>query len=164
MGRSRTPGSNGASGQTPSLPEPNPGNLPLLEYLKQNPAADPVHQLLYAVLHTRKTLDRIDRTIRRDLRRTRGNPDPLFFSPVGKQLLEWQTQLRTQLGMLAKYYIGLGIEERQTRVIEDWSNILLPFIQNLMDDPDLALDRRQREKMPAVVERHLRVLERSDSA
>lgn len=128
--------------------------------LQNKPDADPIQQLLYATLHARRALDRIDRTIKQDLRRTKGQPDPLHFTPIGQTLSSQQHALRTQLGTLAKSYIGLGIEERQTKVIEDWSNILLPFITNLMDDPDLALSRRQRERMPLVVERHLKVLER----
>lgn len=139
----------------------SPSNEPLtLANLQANPNADPIRQLLYAVLHTRRALDRVDRSIAKDLKRIPNSPDPLLFTPVGQSLAHYQNQLRQQLGILAKSYIGLGIEERQTRVIEDWSNILLPFVTALMDDPDLALSRAQREKIPAVVERHLRVLER----
>lgn len=131
-----------------------------LANLQANPNADPIRQLLYSVLHARRALDRLDRSIHVDLKRKRGSPDPLFFTPVGQQMHEYQHHLRAQLGILAKSYIGLGIEERQTKVIEDWSNILLPFITALMDDPDLALSKAQRERIPGVVERHLRVLER----
>jgi hypothetical protein len=133
-----------------------------LAALQATPDADPIRQLLYAVLHNRRALDRLDRSIRKDLKRERGMPDPLFFTPVGQTLHEYQHQLRTQLGTLSKAYIALGIEERQTRIVEDWSNILLPFITSLMDDPDLALSRRQRETIPVVIERHLRVLERPE--
>ncbi|HWI69953.1 MAG TPA: hypothetical protein VNS88_16550, partial [Nitrospiraceae bacterium] len=87
-------------------------------------------------------------------------PDPLHATPQGQYLARQALETRRQLGYLAKQYIALGIEERQTRVIEDWSQILLPFIQQVIDDPDLALSRRQRERMPMVVERHLRALER----
>ena len=133
------------------------------------PDADPIKQLLYATLHARMTLDRIDRSIKRDLHRgpkqtingtTVKAPDPLHATPQGQYLARQQLEVRRQLGYLAKQYIALGIEERQTRVIEDWSQILLPFIQQVIDDPDLALSRRQRERMPMVVERHLRALER----
>lgn len=131
-----------------------------LASLQANPDADPIRQLLYSCLHARRALDRIDRSITKDFKRVKGSPDPLYFTPIGQQMVNYQHSVRHQLGILAKAYIGLGIEERQTKVIEDWSNILLPFITALMDDPDLALSRAQRERIPAVVERHLRVLER----
>jgi len=135
-------------------------NQAALSYLKQRPDADPIKQLLYATLHARRSLDRIDRSIKKDLHRSTPNaPDPLYFTPIGQNLAAEQTVIRRQLGFLAKQYISLGIEERQTRVIEDWSNILLPFVTALMDDPDLHLSRRQRDKVPMVVERHLRMLE-----
>lgn len=146
----------GASDQAPKKQELTLANL------QANPNADPIRQLLYATLHSRRALDRIDRTIKQDLKRAPGMPDPLFFTPIGQALHEYQHQVREQLARLAKAYIALGIEERQTRVVEDWSNILLPFITALMDDPDLALSRAQRERIPGVVERHLRVLERSN--
>jgi hypothetical protein len=133
-----------------------------LQALAQFPNADPVKQLLYAVLHSRQALDRLDKAVRKQLKRQKGAPDPLYFTPVGQSLADAQHRTRAQLGILAKQYIALGIEERQTRVIEDWSNILLPFVTQLMDDPDLALTRRQREKVPMVVERHLRTLERPE--
>lgn len=124
------------------------------------PNADPIKQLLYATLHARAALDRLDHAIKRDLKRQKHAPDPLFFTPIGQALHAQQHATRRQLGDLAKQYIALGIEERQTKVIEDWSAILLPFVTALMDDPDLALTRRQREKVPLVVERHIRTLER----
>jgi hypothetical protein len=133
-----------------------------LANLKQNPNADPVRQLLYAALHARRSLDRLDRSIRKDLKREKGKPDPLFFLPIGQQLVEYQFKIRHQLGYIAKQYVSLGIEERATRMIEDWAAILLPFITALMDDPDLALSRAQREKLPSVVERHLRTMEQAD--
>jgi hypothetical protein len=132
-----------------------------LDLLRRFPNADPIKQLLYATLHARASLDRIDRSIRKSLsRQGKGAPDPLHFTPVGLNLLKEQADTRKQLGYLAKQYIALGIEERQTRVIEDWSAVLLPFVTALMDDPDLNLTSKQRQAMPEVIERHLRVLER----
>src|SRR5262249_2673542 len=131
--------------------------------LQRFPNADPIKQLLYATLHARRSLDRIDRAIKKSLsRQGKSAPDPLHFTPLGQQLAKEQLDTRGQLGYLAKQYIALGIEERQTRVIEDWSNVILPFVTALMDDPDLALTRKQRAAVPEVVERHLRVLERPD--
>lgn len=133
-----------------------------LQVLKQRPDANPVAQLLYATLHARRQLDRIDRAIKKQLRREKGAPDPLFFTPVGQQLAQAAHATRSQLGALAKQYIALGIEERQTKVMEDWAAVLLPFVTALMDDPDLALTRKQRDKLPAVIEKHVRVLERPE--
>jgi hypothetical protein len=159
---------------------PHRSNAPALSLatLGEHPNADPVVQLLYAVLHARGILDRLDESIQRlhdqpqvnpttgeplTRRQARNMPDPLFFNPIGRQLFDYQHLLRGQLGSLAKQYVSLGIEERQTKVIEDWSNILLPFITALMDDPDLQLSRHQRHLLPQIVERHLRVLERPDA-
>lgn len=141
------------------------------QLLEQLPNADPIKQLLYATLHARQALDRIDRAIKKDLHRGKPQtiagqtikaPDPLHATPSGQYLQRQQLEVRRQLGYLAKQYIALGIEERQTRIVEDWSNILLPFVQAITDDPDLALSRRQRDRMPMVVERHLRSLERPE--
>lgn len=137
--------------------------------LEQLPDADPIKQLLYATLHARQALDRIDRAIKKDLHKGQPQtingtrikaPDPLHATPQGQYLQRQQLEVRRQLGFLAKQYIALGIEERQTRVIEDWAAVMLPFIQAVTDDPDLALSRRQRDRMPMVVERHLRALEK----
>jgi hypothetical protein len=153
---------------TPPSNKPNKAPGPDIQeatfrILEQYPDADPIKQLLYATFHARRQLDRLDKAVKKNLHRQgKGAPDPLFFTPVGQSLAEAQHRTRSQLGALAKQYIALGIEERQTRVIEDWSQILLPFITALMDDPDLALSRRQRDKVPMVVERHLRVLERPE--
>lgn len=151
-----------------ALPQPTPGQPIRLDqqtraFLQARPDADPIRQLLYATLHARATLDRLDRTIKKDLKRqSKQAPDPLFFTPIGQHLAHTQHLTRGQLGALAKQYVALGIEERQTKVIEDWATVLLPFIQALMDDPDLHLTRRQRNVMPAVIERNLRVLERPE--
>lgn len=140
-----------------------PPEAPSFSVLKSHPDADPVKQLLYATFHARRQLDRIDRAIKKTLKaKGKGAPDPLFFTPVGQQLAHAAHVTRSQLGALAKQYIALGIEERQTKVMEDWAAVLLPFITALMDDPDLALTRRQRNVLPDVVERHVRTLERPE--
>lgn len=130
-----------------------------------NPAAQPITQLLYAALHARRNLDRIDEAItnsieplRKEAQRTR-EPDPLFFTPLGRALTSDQYQAREQLARISKQYIALGIEERQLQVFEDWSNLLLPLLTQLLDDPDLHLTRRQRQIAPTVIERHLTALE-----
>jgi aminoglycoside phosphotransferase (APT) family kinase protein len=148
--------------QTPAQIQAQARLAQTLAVLQQIPDADPVKQLLYSTLHARHALDRLDKAIRRDLKRQKGAPDPLFFTPVGQAIHAQQHATRRQLGDLAKQYIGLGIEERQTRVIEDWANVILPFVTAFADDPDLALSRRQREKLPMVVERHLRLIERPE--
>lgn len=144
-----------------------------------DPQAQPVAQLLFATLSARQTLDRINQEIDRVVpllleqqerqdawRRMEGDPpdntprlDPLFSTPLGQKLLDLQHNTRGQLGHLARQYISLGIEERQIKVFEEWSNLLLPLLSALLDDSDLALTRDQRRKAPEIIERHLAVLE-----
>lgn len=145
-----------------TIPQQRPQDDLSFKSLKSNPNADPIRQLLYAALHGRRALDRLDRSIRQDLKRVKGKPDPLFFTPPGQWMSKYQTDLRNQLAAIAKQYVALGIEERQTRMIEDWASVLLPFLTALQDDPDLALSRAQKERFPLVVERHLRIMEARD--
>jgi hypothetical protein len=132
-----------------------------LERLQRDPQADPITQLLYATLHTRAALDRLDQAITRDfdIPTDPRDPDQLFSHPTGRSLFEYQAQLREQLHRIAKSYVALGIEERQIKQIEDWSNVLLPLFTALMEDPNLRLTRRQRRELPAAAERALAVLE-----
>jgi hypothetical protein len=129
------------------------------------PEAQPIHQLLYAALHARKALDLVDQAITRHIEPLRqqaaitGEPDPLFFTPIGRQLTQDQFNAREQLARIAKQYIALGIEERQLQVFEDWSNLLVPLLTQLLDDPDLHMTRRQRLQAPAVIQRHIAALE-----
>lgn len=149
-----------------------------------DPAAQPVAQLLFATLSARQTLDRINAEIDRVVpilqeqyarsqawKRMDGDPepegpllDPLFSTPLGQKLIDLQHNARGQLGHLARQYVSLGIEERQIKVFEEWSNLLLPLLSALLDDPDLALTRDQRRKAPDVIERHLAVLEPPSSS
>lgn len=155
----------GHAGQTPYVPVQgtSTAEAPSFAVLKSHPDADPVRQLLYATFHARRQLDRIDRAIKKQLKKQgKHAPDPLFFTPVGQQLAQAAHATRGQLAALAKQYIALGIEERQTKVMEDWAAVLLPFVTALMDDPDLALTRKQRDRLPDVVERHVRMLERPE--
>ena len=159
------PQGQGATGSAPYGQQHSPATTepPSLAILKSHPEANPVAQLLYATLHARRQLDRIDKAIRTQLRRNgKHAPDPLFFTPIGQALAEAQHRTRGQLASLAKQYIALGIEERQTKVMEDWAAVLLPFVTALMDDPDLQLTRKQRDTLPQVIERHVRQLERPE--
>jgi hypothetical protein len=136
-----------------------------------DPAAQPVAQLLFATLNARQALDQVEGEINRLIPRLREKtraieeesgqilPDPLYGSPMGQALENHRTVLRTQLGNLARQYISLGIEERQIKVFEEWSNLLLPLLNALLNDPDLALSRAQRRVVPDVVQRHLAQLE-----
>jgi len=144
-----------------------------------DPQAQPVAQLLFATLSARQTLDKINAEIDRvvpilkeqyarsqawkqldgDAEPEEPILDPLFSTPLGQKLLDLQHNTRGQLGHLARQYISLGIEERQIKVFEEWSNLLLPLLSSLLDDPDLALTRDQRRKAPDIIERHLAVLE-----
>jgi hypothetical protein len=137
-----------------------------LERLQRDPQADPITQLLYATLHTRAALDRLDHAIDQGFQIPDhpDDPDQLFYSPSGKALFEYQAQLREQLHRIAKSYVALGIEERQIKQIEDWSNVLLPLFTALMEDPNLRLTRRQRRELPAAAERALAVLEAPKAA
>jgi hypothetical protein len=132
-----------------------------LERLRRDPQADPITQLLYSTLHTRQALDRLDLAIDRAFPEPDDprDSDEFYFNPTGKGLFEFQAQLREQLARLASKYVSLGIEERQIKQIEDWSNILLPLFTALMEDPNLRLTRRQRRELPAAAERALTVLE-----
>lgn len=161
MGAGKGHGGTHSGQSTPNNGQPTLSEATLAA-LSAHPNADPVKQLLYATLHARAQLDRIDKAVRKQLKRQKGAPDPLFFTPLGQQLADAQHKVRQQLGTLAKQYIALGIEERQTRIIEDWSSVLLPFVTAVMDDPDLALTRRQRASLPQVIERHVRTLERAE--
>jgi hypothetical protein len=132
-----------------------------LERLRNEPQADPITQLLYATLHTRQALDRLDQAINRSFAEPTDprDEDALYYTPTGKGLFEYQAQLREQLHRIAKSYVSLGIEERQIKQIEDWSNVLLPLFTALMEDPNLKLTRAQRRELPAAAERALAVLE-----
>jgi hypothetical protein len=146
-----------------------------------DPQAQPVAQLLYATLQTRRALDEVMMEITRlmpllreeqrernemlgSFRQVNTDPDPLYGTSIGQALESHRTQLRGQLAHLARQYIALGIEERQIKVFEEWSNLLLPLLSSLLDDPDLALSRAQRRKAPEVIERHLKQLEPPDKS
>jgi len=85
--------------------------------------------------------------------------DELYSSPLGRHLEEVQSKLRLQLALFAKQYIGLGIEERKQRALEDWTNFFIPIITAMMQDPDLKLTPAQRKTLPHTVERHIHLLE-----
>jgi hypothetical protein len=140
---------------------------------------DPIEQLLYSCFHARRSLDRIDRAIwtqfpqprdptpqeRNQIRNKLKTPeemrllDLLYATPYGKSLADTQHQLRTQLAMIAKQYVGLGIEERRTRMSEAWAAVILPLFEAIASDPQLGLNRRQQEVLPGIVEHHLRIIE-----
>lgn len=138
-----------------------------------DPEAQPVIQLLVAVLQTRQALDTCNNELDRLLPRLRerqrrlieempsraDDPDPLYGDPTCQALEAHRMNLRTQLGQLARQYISLGIEERQIKVFEEWANLLLPLLRALLEDPDLGLSRAQRRKVPDIIERHLNMLE-----
>ena len=128
----------------------------------QHTDLDPVDQLLYATFKTRVALDRVSAAMDAQTDPDHPDGDTLFTGAFGRYLQDEATRLRSQLGLLAKQYIALGIEERQTRLFEQWSNILLPIMLEMFQDPDLQLTRQQRQALPQVVERHLLRLESGD--
>jgi hypothetical protein len=145
---------------------------------------DPIEQLLYSCFHARKALDRIDKAIwtqfpqprdptpaERNLIRNKQKTademrllDLLYATPYGSKLADTQHSIRTQLANIAKQYVSLGIEERRTRMSEAWAAVILPLFEAIATDPNLALNRRQQELLPSIVEHHLRVIEGGQSS
>jgi hypothetical protein len=120
------------------------------------PSTDPVDQLLHSIAHARTSLDRVDQAI---TNLPQEAIDALYNSPLGRHLEEVQSKLRLQLALFAKQYIALGIEDRKTRQLEDWTNFFIPIITAMMSDPDIGLTPKQRKQLPSTVERHIHLLE-----
>jgi hypothetical protein len=78
----------------------------------------------------------------------------------GKRLNVWARQRAEAIERLAKFSkwaIDAGLQERRIQLAENYGEALGRLLKGILDD--LHLDRQQREDSPAIVRRHLALLE-----
>jgi hypothetical protein len=66
---------------------------------------------------------------------------------------------RDRVARIAKAALEAGVAERQVRLAEGYGTALAELLRGLFDDPELALSRRQRDRLPDILRRHLRPAE-----
>ena len=66
---------------------------------------------------------------------------------------------RDRCAKVAKACLDAGVAERQIRLAEEYGAQLARLLQAVFDDPDLRLTAKQRAALPAVLPKHLRVIE-----
>lgn len=84
----------------------------------------------------------------------------LELSSQGLKLNIWARQRQEAIERLAKFSkwaIDAGLQERRVQLAEMYGEALGRLIKGILDD--LHLDRQQREDSPAIVRRHLALLE-----
>jgi hypothetical protein len=74
-------------------------------------------------------------------------------------LLSIYNSERDRTAKVAKACLDSGVAERQIQLAEQYGNLLANMLQAVFDDPELRMTAKQRAALPAVLPKHLRVIE-----
>jgi hypothetical protein len=70
-------------------------------------------------------------------------------------LLRLWNEERDRVARIAKTALDAGVQERQVALAERYGATLAECLRRIFEDPELDLTAGQRERLPAVVRRHL---------
>jgi hypothetical protein len=77
----------------------------------------------------------------------------------GQVLMRLWNEERDRVARIAKAALDAGVAERQVLLAERYGEQLATLLRAVFDDPGLALNRRQQANLPALLRRHLSVLD-----
>ncbi len=87
------------------------------------------------------------------------------FTPLGKQMHVLARERRDRVELLAKLSkdaLSLGLAERAIRMAENYGNTIAKLLQGIMGD--LKLTKQQMAAAPAIIRKHLMLMESNTSA
>jgi hypothetical protein len=78
----------------------------------------------------------------------------------GQVFLRMYDDERDRVARISKAALDAGVQERQIKLAERWGEMIGDLLSGIFHE--LALNKRQQDALPGVVQRHLMVIENSD--
>lgn len=74
-------------------------------------------------------------------------------------LMRLWNEERDRVARIAKAALDAGVQERAILLAERWGEQIATVLRAIFDDPELALNQRQRGRLPDLLRRHLGALD-----